>query len=917
MPRKEATDEHDVGTKGSQSDLSRVLDAVDALTSKVQSMQLELDFHKQVHQSPPNDTNPTLRRFFKDPLSLHFSVNPRKPILTFDGRNFLAWREALSTTISFVYKLKDQPILLFLKNTNPDSEASFFLVIRQTASHRVQDKINKSTFDVVLHNRLGRLDSPATFEQVSEAIQAAETAAMSVVPVALINHDASVSAVRYFPPNSSSSVPAAIPHCFYQATAGAPNQSPPQHLLSNMIEKAAAFKGQGKTKSLIEQFGDLCLYCKKGKHWYADCHKFWADVQAGRAVAPTGMRQRPLPHQPKSHSSKGKDPQVYSVEADVMDDGCLVDSVAHIHVSGDNPEFVISRQLTWPILLRLASSGHTSHLTAIGSLRIPTPNGMLFVDNVIPHAANAISKSPLHSAQAWHERLGHASTRVVHEFLTRFVPSSSKIDWMNFFCKQFARSKSMKEKKTPMTRTQFGNPLDLLVSDVAGPFPANPAGNRFLLTLHDHATTFILTASLKYRKDVPSRIIEWVKFLYGHVGWYPTQLRTDNAGEYSAALEANLWSMGTEWVPVEPYRPDFNGEAERVNRKLGDMAQTMLNASNLPSSFWSYAYPCATNIHNRLSNTRTAPMTPMEQLLGIQPDPAQIYPFGARAIVHVPSEKRDKLEERGRECVLLTLTKSGHGWIFYDPRAKHIFQSSSAIFVDYQYLPVSVAKKKGGLPIILNHLKLGEVPTDAISKKECAVMSTLHQPSDLLIPTTIRTVLASDYRTEWRCAAEDELWGFEQHDVLTPVLPTKGMKVLGGKWVFDVKRHADGSIERFKAHYVARGFSQRPGVDCFDVYAPTASMDSLQLLLAMKARFAMSLAAFDVRSAYLYSPIEEDVFVQAPVELWPEWNGKFMKLKKALYGPKQAARCWWKFSLGVMSELGFEVSEVEPALYML
>ncbi|MBW0514230.1 hypothetical protein O181_053945 [Austropuccinia psidii MF-1] len=196
----------------------------------------------------------------------------------------------------------------------------------------------------------------------------------------------------------------------------------------------------------------------------------------------------------------------------------------------------------------------------------------------------------------------------------------------------------------------------------------------------------------------------------------------------------------------------------------------------------------------------------------------------------------------------------------------------------------------GGLPFILNHLKLGKVPTDAIAKKECAVMPTLHQPSDLLIPKTIGTVFASDYKSEWRLSAEDKLRGFEKHDVWTPVFPTKGMKVLGGKWVFDVKRHANGSIEHFKACYVARGFSQRPGIDCFEVYAPTASMNSLRLLLAMKVRYAMSLAAFDVRSAYLYSPIEEDVYVQAPVELRPEWNGKVMKLKKALYGTEKAAR---------------------------
>ncbi|MBW0562698.1 hypothetical protein O181_102413 [Austropuccinia psidii MF-1] len=175
--------------------------------------------------------------------------------------------------------------------------------------------------------------------------------------------------------------------------------------------------------------------------------------------------------------------------------GCLVDSAASIHMSGNNPDFMIYCQLMWPNLLHIASSGHTSHLTAIGSLPILMPSGMLIVKNVYycraicstililgqlidrgfaplftgtclrllsrdnvlfntsyighcwylirtPHAVNAISKSPLHSAQAWHEFLGHASAKVVPEFLTRFVPGASRVDWVNCFCEQCARSKS-------------------------------------------------------------------------------------------------------------------------------------------------------------------------------------------------------------------------------------------------------------------------------------------------------------------------------------------------------------------------------------------------------------------------------------------------------------------------------------------
>ncbi|MBW0524024.1 hypothetical protein O181_063739 [Austropuccinia psidii MF-1] len=140
-------------------------------------------------------------------------------------------------------------------------------------------------------------------------------------------------------------------------------------------------------------------------------------------------------------------------------------------------------------------------------------------------------------------------------------------------------------------------------------------------------------------------------------------------------------------------------------------------------------------------------------------------------------------------------------------------------------------------------------------------MSALHQPSELMIPRTIRTALASNYKSEWLLAAEKELKGFEQHNVWTPISPEKGMKVLGGKWVSDVKGQASSSIEQFKARDVAHGFSQRLGVDCFDVYAPTASMNSLRLLLAMKFQYSMLLTDFGVCSIYPYSPIEEVIYM--------------------------------------------------------
>ncbi|MBW0492081.1 hypothetical protein O181_031796 [Austropuccinia psidii MF-1] len=498
------------------------------------------------------------------------------------------------------------------------------------------------------------------------------------------------------------------------------------------------------------------------------------------------------------------------------------------------------------------------------SLSLVSPTNVLFATSYVnffwyldkvPMHVNAISKIPLPGARAWHEHLGHASNSVVKLFLKRFVPNANANDWKDFFCKSCAFSKSVKQGNAPTINLRVSEPLYLLVSDVIGPFDRDLEGNWFILTLCDHTSTYTFTAALKSHADIPEKIMFWVK---------------------------ELGTFRIEWIPTEPYFSDQNGEAERLNRTIGDMARTMLHSSKLPATLWRFAYSCAMHVHNCLPNKQVTLLTPMEQLFNIQPNPDQLFPFGARAIVHVPQEKRTKLDARATECILLTYPKSGKGWTFLNVPSRRIFTSTSAVFPDYQHLPIATNTKKGNVAFILNHLRLGE--------------------SNLLV--------------HWRTAAEAELQQFEERGVWEAVSPTANMKVLGGKWIFAVKRTARGQIERFKARYVARGFSQKPGIDFLDVYTPTASPNSLRLLLALKVKFNLHMAVFDVNAAYLYSPIEEDVFVQAPVELRSELTGKVIKLKKALYGTKQAVRCWWKYSRSVMESLGFRGDEIKPSIYL-
>jgi hypothetical protein len=305
------------------------------------------------------------------------------------------------------------------------------------------------------------------------------------------------------------------------------------------------------------------------------------------------------------------------------------------------------------------------------------------------------------------------------------------------------------------------------------------------------------------------------------------------------------------------------------------MARAMLNNSGLPFEFWSYAQQTAAYLHNRIPHLRISPKTPIEILFNQKPTPEYIFPFGARALVFRLSEKRDnKFSAHADESYLIGYPPSGKGWLFYHKQLKTISQLANTVSPDYQQLPVSgfdtVAQQ---ISLKLNNLVLGQEPTNEIAAAQDLAVQLLPIRPNVAVPGNIHHALSGEDSSKWRQAAEAELNQLKKLDVWTAVEPKKGTKVIGARWVFALKRNSDGHIVKFKACYVARGFNQGPGQDCGDTYAPTASLATLCLLLSILVQKGYTTQSFDVSSTYLYSPIDEEVYVKPPTELRPDLKG--------------------------------------------
>ncbi len=158
------------------------------------------------------------------------------------------------------------------------------------------------------------------------------------------------------------------------------------------------------------------------------------------------------------------------------------------------------------------------------------------------------------------------------------------------------------------------------------------------------------------------------------------------------------------------------------------------------------------------------------------------------------------------------------------------------------------------------------------------------------------------------------------------VIRPEGRKIVDGKWVFKVKRNPDGSIKKYKARFVARGFSQMFGVDYLDTFAPVARHSTLRTLLAVATKHGWKLEQSDVTNAYLNASLSEDndeieeIFVRQPEGKEQQGeNGEELvcRLEKGLYGLKQAARLWYKRLTRWLLAFGFLQSQADPCLFIL
>lgn len=191
---------------------------------------------------------------------------------------------------------------------------------------------------------------------------------------------------------------------------------------------------------------------------------------------------------------------------------------------------------------------------------------------------------------------------------------------------------------------------------------------------------------------------------------------------------------------------------------------------------------------------------------------------------------------------------------------------------------------------------------------------TLHADVMSPLPKTYRSALAD---VNWRAAMNKEFDALQANCTWDLVPRPLGVNIVTGKWIFRHKFNADGTLDRYKARWVLRGFTQRPGVDYDETFSPVVKPATVRTVLSLALSHEWPVHQLDVKSPFLHVTLSETVNCSQPADFTnsshPDW---VYRLNKSLYGLKQAPRAWYNLFATYLISLDFVEVKSDTSLFI-
>lgn len=292
-------------------------------------------------------------------------------------------------------------------------------------------------------------------------------------------------------------------------------------------------------------------------------------------------------------------------------------------------------------------------------------------------SANVAAK--VETLRVWHERLAHQNVVHVKKVLNR--SGISFVSELNFQCEACVIGKHhrLPFKGHNTATTKCGQ---LIHVDVCGPMQINSLGGaRYFLLLKDNYSHMRFVYFIKQKSEVTLKLKSFTEMVCNQTEYSVKAFRSDQGTEFvNSELSAYLNNKGIKHETTVAYTPEQNGCVERENRTIVEAARTMLHAMNMPLFLWAECVNTSVFVLNRTGTSSVLNKSPCELWYNKKVDFDYFKVFGSIVYVHIPKQKRQKLDQKAEKCLFVGYGDTTKGYRVYNPIKKTVSVKRDVIF---------------------------------------------------------------------------------------------------------------------------------------------------------------------------------------------------------------------------------------------